>query len=130
MSESSAAVRFFCGTVRFFCGTVPGRALLKGVIHAHAGRRCWTLLETERFGPVMQTEIGAFVVGGIVNERENETFCKGEEMGHFELAGSAIVLLFQKDRIRLASHIRRQLAAGREFRVPPGMCLGGALCGT
>lgn len=105
MSESSAAVRFFCGTV-------PGRALLKGVIHAHAGR------------------LGAFVVGGIVNERENETFCKGEEMGHFELAGSAIVLLFQKDRIRLASHIRRQLAEGREFRVTPGMCLGGALCGT
>ncbi|MBE6909899.1 MAG: phosphatidylserine decarboxylase [Ruminococcaceae bacterium] len=88
-------------------------------------RRCWTLLETERFGPVVQTEIGAFVVGGIVNERENEAFCKGEEMGHFELAGSTIVLLFQKNGIELAAYIRRQLAEGREYRVTQGMCLGG-----
>ncbi len=89
-------------------------------------RRCWTLLETERFGPVVQTEVGALVVGGIVNERENAPFCKGEEMGHFELAGSTVVLLFQKGRIALAEHIRRQLTAGREFRVTQGMCLGGA----
>lgn len=88
-------------------------------------RRCWTLLDTERFGPVVQTEIGAFVVGGIVNERENEPFCKGEEMGHFELAGSTIVLLFQRDRIALAAYIRRQLEEGREVRVTQGMCLGG-----
>lgn len=87
-------------------------------------RRCWTLLETERFGPVVQTAIGAFVVGGIVNDRENQPFCKGEEMGHFELAGSTIVLFFQKGRISLAPHIRRHLAEGREFRVIQGMCLG------
>ncbi len=89
-------------------------------------RRCWTLLETERFGPVVQTEVGALVVGGIVNERENAPFCRGEEKGHFELAGSTVVLLFQKNRISLAGHIREQLAAGREFRVTQGMCLGGA----
>ncbi len=88
-------------------------------------RRCWTLLETERFGPVVQTEVGALVVGGIVNERENAPFCKGEEMGHFELAGSTVVLLFQKGRIALAEHIRQHLATGREFRVTQGMCLGG-----
>ena len=88
-------------------------------------RRCWTLLETRHFGPVVQTEIGAFAVGGIVNERENAAFCRGEEMGHFELAGSTVVLLFQKGRITLASPIRRQLAEGREFRVTRGMCLGG-----
>lgn len=93
-------------------------------------RRCWTLLETERFGPVVQTEIGAFVVGGIVNERENEAFCKGEEMGHFELAGSTVVLLFEKGRIALASHIRAQLGGGAEFRVTQGMCLGGTGGGT
>ena len=73
----------------------------------------------------MQTEIGAFVVGGIVNERENASFRKGEEMGHFELAGSTIVLLFQKGRIALAGHIRQHLSEGCEFRVTQGMCLGG-----
>ncbi|MBE6909240.1 MAG: phosphatidylserine decarboxylase [Ruminococcaceae bacterium] len=88
-------------------------------------RRCWTLLRTEHFGLVVQTEIGAFVVGGIVNERENAPFRKGEEMGHFELAGSTIVLLFQRGRIVLDAQILRQLREGREFRVTQGMCLGG-----
>lgn len=89
-------------------------------------RRCWTLLETERFGPVVQTEVGALVVGGIVNERENAPFRRGEEMGHFELAGSTVVLFFQKGRITLDEHIRRHLKTGREFRVTQGMCIGGA----
>ena len=89
-------------------------------------RRCWTLLETERFGPVVQTEIGAFVVGGIVNDLENARVRKGEELGHFELAGSTIVLLFQKDRIALLPHIAQHLETGREFRVTQGLHIGGA----
>ncbi len=89
-------------------------------------RRCWTLLETERFGPVVQTEVGALVVGGIVNERENAPFRKGEEMGHFELAGSTIVLFFQRGRIALDRQIVQHLSSGREYRVRQGMCLGSA----
>ena len=45
-------------------------------------------MATENFGPVVQTEIGALIVGGIVNYRENARFCKGMEKGHFELAGA------------------------------------------
>ena len=87
-------------------------------------RRCWTLLETARFGPVVQTEIGALVVGGIVNEREHTSFRRGEEMGRFELAGSTITLMFQKDRIELNEAIRRELDQGHEARVTMGMCIG------
>ena len=79
-------------------------------------RRCWTLLTTDHFGPVVQTEVGAFVVGGIVNERENTSFRKGEEMGRFELAGSTIVLLFQKGRIELDPEITPHLTGEREYR--------------
>ena len=46
-------------------------------------RRCWCLMTTEHFGPVIQTEIGALVVGNICNERENCRFCRGQEKGHF-----------------------------------------------
>ena len=87
-------------------------------------RRVWTLLQTEHFGPVIQTEVGAFVVGGIVNENENGRFFRGMEKGHFELAGSTIVLLFQKDCICLRSQIRKRLAEGKEFRVKQGMWIG------
>lgn len=89
-------------------------------------RRVWTLLTTEHFGPVIQTAIGALIVGGIVNDRENCRVRRGAEMGHFELAGSTIVLLFQRDRLTLAPHIKGQTAEGRELRVEQGMFLGKA----
>ena len=87
-------------------------------------RRVWTLLATENFGPVIQTEIGAFVVGGISNEQENGQFFRGMEKGHFELAGSTIVLLFQKNQIRVLQQIREQLNEENEVRVKLGMWIG------
>ena len=73
---------------------------------------------------MIQAEIGALVVGGIVNEREHTRFHKGMEKGHFEPAGSTILLLFQKDRIRLLPDLRDVLAHGGEHRVTQGMCIG------
>ena len=87
-------------------------------------RRCWSLLDTEHFGPVVQAEVGALLVGGIVNERENAFFTRGMEKGHFELAGSTIVLLFQKGRISLLPEIRKELDSGKEFRVESGKQIG------
>lgn len=86
-------------------------------------RRSWTLLTTEHFGPVIQTEIGALVVGGICNPRENLRVRRGQEKGHFELAGSTIVLLFQKGKIQLLPYIQEQLKRG-EFQVCQGMWIG------
>ena len=87
-------------------------------------RRCWTILATENFGPVVQTAVGAFAVGGIVNERENARVRKGEEMGRFELAGSTIVQFFEKDRIRLLGEVRQYIERHGEFRVRQGMWVG------
>lgn len=89
-------------------------------------RRVWTLLTTEHFGPVIQTAVGALIVGGIVSDRENCRVRKGTEMGHFELAGSSIVLLFQRGRLDLLPHIKEQTEGGKEFRVEQGMFLGKA----
>lgn len=87
-------------------------------------RRCWTLLTTEHFGPVVQTEVGALVVGGILNHWENTQIFKGMEKGRFELAGSTIVLLFQKGRIHLHPYIMNELTDGGEYRVTQGMWIG------
>lgn len=86
-------------------------------------RRCWTLLETEHFGPVVQTEIGALVVGGICNPWENRFFRKGEEKGCFELSGSTIVLLLERDRVQLRPEVLDRLTQG-EVRVRQGMWIG------
>lgn len=87
-------------------------------------RRSWSLLSTEHFGPVVQTEVGALIVGGIVNERSHAPMRKGEEMGHFELMGSTIVLFFQKDRIQLLPQIAKATAEGAEYRTIQGEWIG------
>lgn len=89
-------------------------------------KRSWCLLETENFGPVVQCEIGALIVGGIENEKEGEKFVKGEEKGHFELAGSTIILLFEEEQIDLKPEVIKQLSESEEIRVLQGEWIANA----
>lgn len=87
-------------------------------------RRSWCLMETEHFGSVVQCEIGALVVGGIVNEKENARFTRGEEKGRFELSGSTIVLLFEPGQIVLNGEILKKLSLTDEVQVKQGEWIG------
>ncbi len=89
-------------------------------------KRSWCLLETDHFGPVVQCEIGAMVVGGIVNEKENTRVRRGEEKGRFELSGSTIVLLFEKNRIELRPELTEALRQAPEVPVKWGEWIGNA----
>lgn len=84
-------------------------------------RRSWTLLQTQNFGTVAQIEIGAFSVGGIKNHFSNHDFTKGQEKGYFDLHGSTIVLLVEKDKLSLIPEIA---AADGEYRVNYGSKIG------
>jgi len=84
-------------------------------------RRCWHLLETDEFGSMVQIEVGAMAVGGIVTELENARFRRGQEMGHFELCGSTIVLLIEKNRIELRPELLQALSTTPEIPVSRGM---------
>ncbi len=59
-----------------------------------------TVMRTENFGLAAQVEVGAMLVGRIVN-RDVQTFTRGEEKGLFEYGGSTVVLLLQKDAVKL-----------------------------
>lgn len=87
-------------------------------------RRSWCLMETEHFGGVVQCEIGALVVGGIVNHKENARFVKAEEKGHFDLSGSTIVLLFEPGQIELRREILDKLSHAEEVQVKQGEWIG------
>ena len=89
-------------------------------------RRSWCLLTTEHFGPVVQCEIGALVVGGIFNEKENVRVSRGSEKGHFELAGSTIILLFEPGQITLRPELSEQLSHTEEVQVKQGEWIGTA----
>ncbi|MBQ4378701.1 MAG: phosphatidylserine decarboxylase [Treponema sp.] len=89
-------------------------------------RRSWTILNTENFGKIAQIEIGAFSVGGIKNTLEEGTFKKGDEKGYFDLHGSTIVLLIQKDKIEILNEIKKITGSGTEYRVKIGECVATA----
>ena len=86
-------------------------------------RRGWSILDTDNFGRIVQVEVGALAVGGIVTEKQNAPFRKGEEMGHFTLCGSTIVLFIQKDRLELLPEMQ-SMNSGQEHRVSLGCCIG------
>lgn len=90
-------------------------------------RRLWTLMNTKNFGKIIQIGVGALLVGKIVHKNSCYAFTRGEEMGHFELAGSTIVLLFQKDRINLNEQIKKAIAKGKEVPVHMGEVIGSSI---
>lgn len=81
-----------------------------------------SLLDTERLGKVAQIEIGALLVGKIVNHGVTE-FTKMQEKGYFEYGGSTVVLLLSK-AVRFDEDIVRMNAAGIETQVHAGERIG------
>ena len=55
-----------------------------------------TFLQCDNLGLVCYVEVGAMMVGKIVNENVSN-FNKGDEKGHFEFGGSTVIMLLQKD---------------------------------
>lgn len=86
-------------------------------------RRSWCILDTDHFGPVVQTEIGALVVGGIINPNSNVRVKRGEEKGYFELSGSTIVIMFEPGRVKLLPEFECG-TPDNEVRVKQGMWIG------
>jgi phosphatidylserine decarboxylase len=78
-------------------------------------KRDWDLLRTERFGDMIQMEVGAMLVGRIRNHGKSE-FSRGEEKGWFELGGSTIVLLIKKGVVTIDDDILEWSSRGIEVR--------------
>ncbi len=93
-------------------------------VHATNYRQVCTM-ETERFGLVTEVDVGAMMVGRIIQNRPNGgTFKKGEEKGWFEFGGSTVVLLFQRDRVILHDDILQYSSLGIETIVRQGEAIG------
>lgn len=72
--------------------------------------REYCVLHTENFGDVVQIEVGACLVGRIVNHDGPAQIRRGEEKGFFQYGGSTIVLFIEKDRIKLPEEIFEKTA--------------------
>ena len=117
-------------------GTKTGNTYIAGELHTVNPvaleryniykRNCreYTVLHTDNFGDVVQVEVGAMLVGRIVNHHGEGGFCRGDEKGKFEFGGSTIVMLFGRDRVCPDDDILRNSAEGIETVVKYGEKIG------
>lgn len=103
--------------------TVQGVALERRKVFSENSRE-YTVLHTAHFGDVTQVEVGAMMVGRIVNYQEEGSFSRGEEKGRFEFGGSTIVLLVEKDRAVFDEELFENTRNGCETVVKCGERIG------
>lgn len=103
--------------------TVQPAALEKRRVFAENCRE-YTSMQTEHFGLVTQTEVGAMMVGRIVNNDGAGECRRGKEKGRFEFGGSTVVLLVEKDRVAPDEELIENTRRGDETAVKCGERLG------
>ena len=90
-------------------------------------KRMVTLVESPAFGRVAVCEIGATMVGSIVQTHvPNRTVVKGEEKGLFKFGGSCVVTVFQPGKIKFDADLLKPAAEGMEVYAKMGDRLGEA----
>lgn len=117
-------------------GTARDNTFIKGRLHtvqpaALSKRRVftencreYTVLDTDNFGTAVMAEVGAMMVGRIVNDVKSGRFERGDEKGRFEFGGSTVVLLLQKDVAKLDDEFFANTALDRETVVKCGERIG------
>ena len=91
-------------------------------------KRMVTLVASPIFGRVAVCEIGATMVGRIVQTfLPGRAVAKGEEKGLFKFGGSCVVTIFQRGRIKLDADLVTHAAAGLEVYARMGDRLGEAI---
>lgn len=90
--------------------------------------RTYTLLQSANFGTLLQMEVGAMMVGKIVNENAGAArrVQRGEEKGYFAFGGSTVIVLTQKGSAVPEKRIWNYSRLGIETRVRQGETVGTA----
>lgn len=103
--------------------TVRPVALARGPVFCQ-NCRAYTVLEAAHLGHAVQLEVGAMLVGRIVNRKQTGAFARGEEKGLFQYGGSTVILLLEPGRITLDEALLRASRQGRETPVHLGQRIG------
>lgn len=64
-----------------------------------------TILETENFGKIAYIEVGAMMVGKIIQTYQGTEFTKGQEKGTFKFGASTVITLVKKNVVQFSPDI-------------------------
>lgn len=88
-------------------------------------KREYTVLETETYGPVTISPVGATMVGSIHRSYETgNPVSKGDEMGYFSFGGSSLLLLIPEGRLSIDQDLLNNTREGKETFVKMGEKIG------
>ena len=87
-------------------------------------KREYSILSNTLFGDVVIAEVGATMVGSIVQTFKGSSVNKGDEKGYFKFGGSTVVLLFEKSKIHIDEDLLINTAKGYETTVKMGERIG------
>ena len=85
--------------------------------------RSYTVIESKNFGKMVQMEVGAMMVGRIVNYPKKQCY-RGEEIGHFEFGGSTLVILLKENQAIIDEDIVKNTINDKETVVKLGESIG------
>ena len=86
--------------------------------------REYSIIKTKNFGTIAQIEVGAMMIGKISNHQTSGKVVRGTEKGMFLYGGSTIVLLLEKDKVRLPEIYFENTKNDIETRVLYGSRIG------
>ena len=89
--------------------------------------REFCIQKSRHFGHLLLMEVGALLVGRIVNHDIEQTVSRGEEKGYFEFGGSTVIVAVQAGQVRIDEDIWQNRAEGIETVVKQGEKIGTGL---
>ena len=92
--------------------------------HNKENSREYSILHTREFDDIVMMEVGALLVGKIVNHHQQTQVLRGQEKGFFQFGGSTVVLLFKAGTIAPDADILNNSAEGAETVVRYGEKVG------
>ena len=83
-------------------------------------KREYGVIESPVFGNVVMVEVGATMVGSMLQSYSGTSIKKGDEKGYFKFGGSTVVLLFEKDKIKIDQDLLRNTSNSLETTIKMG----------
>ncbi len=95
-------------------------ALKKNIELLCMNKRHISLLKAYNGTNVIYSEVGATMVGSIIDTYKNKNFTKAEEKGYFKFGGSTIILIFPKNTIKIDTDLLKNTNNKMETSVKMG----------
>ncbi len=87
--------------------------------------RQWCFVQSHRLGTLMQVEVGAMMVGSIVQHQPAGGPCRrGQEKGYFQFGGSTVLAILPPGRVQIDADIMHYARKGIETQVRFGERVG------